>query len=340
MNLLALDIGGANLKAADGRGYAVSLPFPLWQNPSELAGMIERLIREAPACERIAMTMTGELADCFRTKSEGVRAIVDAAATAAGNQRLEVYLTNGRLVAPDVAASVELLAAASNWHVLARFACRFVESGAGLLIDLGSTTTDIIPLVDGKPAATGRTDTQRLLAGELIYTGVERTPICAIVDSLPYRGKLCPVARELFATMWDVYLALDDLPEEPESRNTADGRPATKVAAVDRLARMICADRESFTRDDAIVAARYVAAVQKRQIEAGLDQMLGRMAAPPKTIVISGQGEFLLQQILDDRSSRARRVSLTEKLGPVLSRCAPAHALAVIAAERTPHAPP
>jgi (4-(4-[2-(gamma-L-glutamylamino)ethyl]phenoxymethyl)furan-2-yl)methanamine synthase len=340
MSWLALDIGGANLKAADGRGFAVSLPFPLWQRPSDLVEAIERLIRVAPRCERIAMTMTGELADCFRTKSEGVRAIVDAAATAAGDRRLDVYLTNGRLVAPEVAVSVELLAAASNWHVLAQFVCRHVEGGAGLLVDLGSTTADIIPLVDGRPAASGRTDTQRLLAGELIYTGVERTPICAVVDSLPYRGRLCPVARELFATMWDIYLVLDELLEEPESRNTADGRPATKVAAIDRLARMICADRESFVKEDAIAAARYVAAIQKRQIEAGLDQVLGRMATPPKTIVISGQGEFLLQQIFDERGSGARRISISEKLGPVLSRCAPAHALAVIAAERALDAPP
>jgi (4-(4-[2-(gamma-L-glutamylamino)ethyl]phenoxymethyl)furan-2-yl)methanamine synthase len=330
---LALDIGGANLKAADGRGFAVSRPFPLWQKPNELSAAIEQLIAESPPCERIAMTMTGELADCFRTKAEGVRFIVDAVATAAGNRPMFVYLTNGRLVPPEVAVNLELLAAASNWHALAQFACRYLLGEPGLLVDLGSTTTDIIPLVDDKPAASGRTDTQRLLAGELVYTGVERTPVCAIADSIPYRGRLCPVARELFATMWDVYLSLDKLSEEPESTNTADGRPATKAAAVDRLARMICADSDSFQVEDAVAAARYLSEMQRRQIETALDEVLARMTSPPKTVVLSGQGEFLLGQILDERKMTARRVVLTEELGPVLSRCAPAHGLAVIAAE-------
>jgi probable H4MPT-linked C1 transfer pathway protein len=331
-NWLALDIGGANLKAADGRGFAVSRAFPLWQKPSELSAAIGRLIADAASCDRIAMTMTGELADCFRTKAEGVRFIIDAAATAAGDRPIFVYLTNGRLVPPEVAVNLELLAAASNWHALAQFACRYLLGEPGLLVDLGSTTTDIIPLAADKPEASGRTDTQRLLAGELVYTGIERTPVCAMADSIPYRGRLCSVARELFATMWDVYLVLDQLPEEPESTNTADGRPATKAAAVDRLARMICADSDSFEFDDAVNAARYLSEVQRRQIETAFDQVLARMASSPKTVVLSGQGEFLLRQMFDGRMTTAKLVSLTEELGPVLSRCAPAHALAVIAA--------
>jgi probable H4MPT-linked C1 transfer pathway protein len=261
-----------------------------------------------------------------------VRQIVDAAATAAGGRSLLVYLTNGRLVAPEVAVAAELLAAASNWHVLARFTCQYLDGEPGLLVDVGSTTTDIIPLVDGKPAARGRTDTQRLLTGELVYTGVQRTPICAIVDAIPYRGRLCPIARELFATMWDVYLLLNELTEEPESLHTADGRPATKAAAIDRLARMICADRETFELEDAVVAAQYVAEMQRRQIETGFDQVLARMAASPRTIVLSGEGEFVVRKLLDERGMAARRVSLTAELGARLSRCAPAHALAVIAA--------
>ncbi|MCC7083639.1 MAG: tetrahydromethanopterin-linked C1 transfer pathway [Pirellulales bacterium] len=337
---LALDIGGANLKAADGRGFAVSLPFPLWRRPDQLSAAIEQLIATAPTCERIAVTMTGELADCFQTKADGVRSIVHAAATAAGNRPVEIYLNDGRLVSPAVAVAEGLLAAASNWHVLARFAGRFLNGEPGLLIDLGSTTADIIPLVDGQPAASGRTDTQRLLSYELAYTGVERTPVCAVVDAIPYRGYWCPVARELFATMWDVYLVLGELPEEIDSLHTADGRPATTAAAIDRLARMICADRESFDQIDAIVAARHIAASQRRQLETAIDRVLTCLSSPPKTIVIAGQGEFLLQQILKQRGIGERRVSLSEQLGPVLSRCAPAHALAVIAAQDTSHAPP
>ena len=69
MKWLALDIGGANLKVADGRGHAESFPFELWRQPSHLAQELRTLIARSPACDHIAATMTGELADCFESKS-------------------------------------------------------------------------------------------------------------------------------------------------------------------------------------------------------------------------------------------------------------------------------
>ena len=71
------------------------------------------------------------------------------------------------------------LAAAANWLALATAAARFVADGRGLLIDIGSTTTDLIPLDQGKVVVQGRTDTERLRTGELVYAGIRRTPICA-----------------------------------------------------------------------------------------------------------------------------------------------------------------
>jgi hypothetical protein len=51
-------------------------------------------------------------------------------------------------------------------------------------------------LLDGRPQTQGASDTERLLAGELVYTGVERSPICGI-PCLHYRKQLCPVARSI-----------------------------------------------------------------------------------------------------------------------------------------------
>ena len=39
-----------------------------------------------------------------------------------------------------------------------------------LLIDIGTTSTDIIPIVDGEVAALGWTDPDRLASGELVYS--------------------------------------------------------------------------------------------------------------------------------------------------------------------------
>jgi probable H4MPT-linked C1 transfer pathway protein len=333
MKWLALDIGGANLKAADGNGLAVSQPFPMWENSRNLVDALRAMIALAPKVTHIAATMTGELADCFATKAEGVKFILDALSVAADGRHTRVYLTNGRLVSLQVAHKQPLLAAASNWHALARFAGRYVPSGVGLLLDTGTTTCDLIPLVDGQPVTIGKTDTNRMVNGELIYTGVQRTPVCAVAQLVPWRGRKCPLAHEVFATMWDVYLTLGQLPEDPNRRDTADRRPATKEFARDRLARAICADREMFTEQDAVAMAAALADAQCRKIAAIITQLIARLQQPPHTIVLSGAGEFLARRVLERAKIRSSVVTLARELGPELSRCAPAHALAVLAQE-------
>jgi probable H4MPT-linked C1 transfer pathway protein len=333
MKWLALDIGGANLKAADGQGFAVSHPFPMWENPRQLTDALRAMISLVPKVDHIATTMTGELADCFTTKAEGVKFILNALQVAADGRHTRVYLTNGKLVSLQTAMRQPLLAASSNWHALASFAGRYSPEGSGLLVDVGSTTCDMIPLVDGVPVTIGKTDPNRMVNGELVYSGVQRSPVCAIASLVPWRGRKCPLAQELFATMWDVYLMLGDLPEEPNATHTADHRPATKVAARDRLARSICADRETFSETDARLVADALAQAQLRKIAAIAVQLIARLQQPPHTVVISGRGEFLARRILDELKLKAAVVSLSRELGPELSRCAPAHALAVIARE-------
>jgi probable H4MPT-linked C1 transfer pathway protein len=333
MKWMALDIGGANLKAADGAGFAVSHPFPMWENPRQLTDALRAMISLVPKVDHIAATMTGELADCFTTKAEGVKFILSALQVAADGRHTRVYLTNGKLVSLQTATRQPLLAASSNWHALASFAGRYMPEGSGLLIDVGSTTCDMIPMVDGVPVTIGKTDPNRMVNGELVYSGVQRSPVCAVASLVPWRGRKCPLAQELFATMWDVYLMLGDLPEEPNATNTADHRPATKEAARDRLARSICADRETFSETDARLVADALAQAQLRKIGAIAVQLIARLQQPPNTVVISGRGEFLARRILDELKLKAAVVSLSRELGPELSRCAPAHALAVIARE-------
>lgn len=337
MSRLAIDVGGANLKAADGRGYAGVQPFALWREPSGLADQVRAMIRAAPRCEGLVVTMTGELCDCFATKAEGVGAIIDAIEAASGGRSVQAYLTDGRLASADEARQSHHLAAASNWHALAAFAARFSEGRTGVLIDVGSTTADLIPLVNGIPATASRTDADRLIAGELIYTGVERTPIAAILSHLPWRGRHCPVASELFATTADAYLTLGDLLEEIDSADTADGRARTVEMARGRLARMICADATTFDGEDARKAALAIRDRQLWMLEAGLGQVISRMPKQPEVVILSGHGEFLAQQAVE-RFVRAGRmpeiVSLSSLLGSQVSRVAPAHALAVLANER------
>ena len=333
MTWLGLDIGGANLKAADGCGWATCVPFELWRDPNGLQSAVAALIDRAPPAERVAVTMTGELCDCFRTKEKGVRHILAATNAAVDGKELRIYLVDGRFVSIAEARAATNLVAASNWHALARFACRYLSGPSGVLIDIGSTTSDIIPLVDGAPRATGRTDTERLIASELVYTGVGRTPVCAVTAELPWRDARCPVAAEFFATTADAYLLLDQLPEKEDVMSAADGRPTTKHFARERLARMFCADGATFNESDALVAAAAIRDMQLKQLQGALCNVLTSMQRPADECVVSGTGEFLARLVANNVCDTGAVISLSELLGPAISQAAPAYALAVLAAE-------
>jgi hypothetical protein len=333
MRWLAIDIGGANIKLADGQRFAQSHFFPLWQKPSKLEQELRMLIVQAPPCDHIAATMTGELADCFATREEGVRHIIDAFVRASDQRHMRIYRLDGKIVTPQVALDKPLQCAATNWHALARFAGRFAMSGSALLVDIGSTTCDLIWLENGQPRPQATADRDRLLTGELVYTGVDRSPVCAVARSIPHRGRRCPLAHELFANMLDVYLTLGDLPEEPTNNVTADGRPATREYALGRLARAICTDRTQFTQLDADEAAREIAKDQLALLTSALQTVLSQHASPPGTVIMSGAGEFLVPRMLAAAGLQCSTLSLGDRLGPKVSRCATAHALAVLANE-------
>lgn len=332
MTLLALDIGGANLKAADGRGFARTANFRLWQHRDQLAEALTEVLDGAPTCDCLAVTMTGELADCYATRAEGVRHIVESVVAAADDRVIDIYLTDGTWTTPRaLLAGDPLRAAASNWHALAAFAARYFEGEAGLLIDGGSTTFDLIPIVGGVPAAQGATDLDRLAAGELVYTGVERSPICAVIDALPYHGRQIPTAHELFATSGDVYILTEELPEDPRDFDTADGRPQTREFARQRLGRAICTE---LTMAEAVEAAAAVRVAQVKLLGKALQGVIAAMPSPPSRIVLSGHGEFLSRCVVAEVFGKVPLISLGRRLGPDVSRCAPAHALAVLARER------
>jgi probable H4MPT-linked C1 transfer pathway protein len=333
MNWLGLDIGGANLKLADGLGYADTHPFALWQDYTGLTQRLRLLIAQAPQADHIVVTMTGELADCFANRNEGVKYILDAVQQAADGRHTRVYLSSGKLVTPQVASRRTAEVAAANWHALGTYCARLAPAGLALVVDVGSTTTDNIPLLDGQLAAEGIDDTGRLLAGELVYLGVQRSPVCSLVGELPYRDSACPIARELFATTQDVYVILGDLAENSTFTQTADGRPATKPCARTRLGRMVCAQEDSFNHRDAVEIARAVDEAVLSQVTSGIEQVVSRFGQELRTVVVVGVGEFLVRRAIKHLEMEPQILSFGQQYGPGPSRSAPAHAIAALARE-------
>lgn len=333
-DVLALDIGGANLKAADGDGWTAIEPFAMWREPHRLTDAIVAIVRRRPPPRRLVATMTGEIADCFPSRAAGVRHIVAsaaAAATACGCGDPAIYLVDGSLVTPAEAVARPLAAAASNWHAVARLAAATATCDRAFLVDIGSTTTDVVPLVAGRPAALAGDDAGRMLSGELVYTGVERTPLPAIVRWLPHGTVQRPVAAERFADSRDAWLLLGGLMESSQARDTADGGPLTREASRIRMARSMLVEPADLTEEEAIQAAAWCGRRQAQLVAGALGRVARGCGWQPREIVISGHGERLARMAVDRIGWHARLVSLPERLGSEVSRSAPAHALAMIA---------
>src|SRR5690606_17675193 len=272
---------------------AVEEPFALWREPGRLPEALARLAaRVDGGASAMAVTMTAELADCFATKREGVTFVLDALRTAFPGCELRIYGADGRCHDADAARRAPLLVAAANWAAAAAFVAR--QHGDALLIDVGSTTTDIIPLVAGRVAACGRTDPARLVSGELVYTGVLRSPVMSIVRRVPLRGRWCRVAAEHFAIAADVHCWLRRIPPEAYRCETPAGGGVGRREAAAGIARMVCADLEMLAPRDVTRIARHVARVQRARIVAAIRQVLSRLGAEaPRVALAAGAGAFL-----------------------------------------------
>jgi (4-(4-[2-(gamma-L-glutamylamino)ethyl]phenoxymethyl)furan-2-yl)methanamine synthase len=331
---IALDVGGANVKLAHSAGVARSRSFPLWKHPERLTDLLCELTADLPRFGQVLLTTTAELCDCFETKREGVCAVVGAVTAAFPGHDVAVWGIDGRFHTPRTILDDPLLAAAANWLALATAVARACGEGAGLLVDVGSTTTDLIPFRDGRVTAEGRTDLQRLQTHELVYAGVRRTPVAALATSLPYRGRDTGLAAELFATTLDVYLTLGSIPDDEADCATADGRPATRAAAHDRLARVIGADRESVSPDDVLELARSADDALMTRLVRAARRVTRSIGGRLDHTIISGSGEFLARRVARTLTPRGVSiVSLAEQWGATASSVACARALLELASE-------
>ena len=296
--MIGLDVGGANCKAAvvddHGRVRTVSEPFEVWRSPDDLADAITSVIcRLGLNGASVALTTTAELVDVFDGKRAGVLHVLEAAWRALPGRRLRVITTSGELIELDRARAEPLACAAANWVATALLVARSLPEA--ILVDCGGTTTDVIPIVGGQVAARGRTDLQRLLASELVYTGALRTNIAAVVPRVPIGGRPCPVSSELFAIAADAHLLRGSLDATRCTCSFPDGRGPEPEHVRARLARVVCADPDQLSAGDLDAIA---GAVHDAQVAAIADA-LARVAAharPGAPVITVGVGAFLARE--------------------------------------------
>jgi len=295
------DIGGAHLKAIlmSRQGVvieALQLPCPLWKGLEHLASAVAAILERFGPAPHHAITMTGELADLFANRSEGVTKLVAAMENMLPDGDIRFYAGARGLVNGTTARTCLLEIASANWRASADFAAHHISDG--LLLDIGSTTTDIVPLKDGKVIAQGKNDFERLDACELVYTGIVRTPVMAIAENALIGDKRVPLMAELFATMADVYRLLGRLPGEADLFPAADGGSKTTQDSARRLARMVGCDFSDKNEGIWRAMAADLAQCQRGKIREAATRVIGAAGLASITPVIgAGCGRFLAEGI-------------------------------------------
>lgn len=294
------DIGGAHLKLARVENGAIvdahQLPCALWRGLDELRHALATALETLGSVDRHAVTMTGELTDLFPDRAAGVTGILDVLSEHLPTSAIAVYTTAGDFLSAEQAKAEFERAGSANWHATSRYLASCLRDG--LLLDIGSTTTDIVPFTRGRVAAHGMTDLERLATGELVYTGVVRTPLAAIAREVPFGARMVGVMAEFFATAADAHRIAGTLPEGADLHATADGRGKSLPESRARLARMIGMDAGAAPES---AWRRLAEAFIRRQctaVERALERVLSSTDLPEIAPVIgAGTGRFLAAEV-------------------------------------------
>ena len=280
MKIAGFDIGGANTDLAvidfeNGEIKNIEVDFaylPMWSNNDDLSQVLIELIENiCPLSEidAVGISMTAELVDAYDTKKDGVLDVV---------KKCEdtftcpiAYVGIDGMMSKEEIEKTPLKAAAANWIATAQIATLISDNC--IFIDTGSTTTDIIPIKEGKECAIGKSDFDRSATGELVYTGTLRTNLASFLDKIEFNGKQYRVASELFAQTADVYMVLDLITEKDYVCDTFDGESKSKIDCAKRIARVVCADLDMLSENDIVEISEFIHQKQIEQIADGLKQV-------------------------------------------------------------------
>ena len=342
-HIIGWDVGGANLKAVllDAQGEAIKtfqIPCPLWRGLHELEQAVDQVLSDIDVLiPQHAITMTGELVDLFANRHEGVVSIAELMQGKL-NGGLHFYAGSQGFVAPHLVPEQSLYIASANWHASATYAAQIL--GQGLMLDIGSTTSDFVPLYEGLPNILGYSDADRMRENTLIYTGVARTPLMALASRIDFEGTLTNVAAEHFATTADVYRLTGDLQLKDDMSDTADGASKSLFDSARRIARMIGHDAEDAEMSAWIDLAYTFKSLQLGRLqdaaEAHFDSMNLSSDAP---LIGVGVGRFLVKTLAErmqrpyvDISSIIVAKNLSQQ--HFAGICLPAYAVAYLLAKK------
>lgn len=321
MIILGLDVGGANTKAAlvnfknseiiDTISYLEYFPF--WEKTlDDILGMFERILKRfskektitSKDITYISITITAELSDAFQTKREGISTILSALEQIFEKDKMFFINNECKFLNFYQVKTNQLSIAAANWVSTALFLGNFLPEC--ILIDGGSTTIDVIPILNSIPVTKGKDDLTRIINHELIYTGGLRATIPSITHFVPYKEKLVRISFERFALISDIHRILNNITEKEYINDTADNRSKSLNDCYARLSRIICMDIETISKEDLDIIAKYIYEKQihiiSYEIKEFIKELIHRFPQflnNPKFVITGLSADFLIRKALE-----------------------------------------
>jgi probable H4MPT-linked C1 transfer pathway protein len=334
--IAGFDVGGAHLKvtrAENGRIVeAATILMPLWLGLDNLTSALREASAVYAGADLNAFTMTGELSDIFPSRDEGVASLLQLISQHFPSGDNLIYAGRSGFVGAGQAARLGGDVASANWHATASLVAKLV--GDALFVDMGSTTTDIIPVRDGAVAGEGYSDAERLMTGELVYTGFTRTFLFGIASSAPVRGQLTPLMNEYFASIADAHRIMGVLDEKDDKHPSADDKEKTPEASMARLARMVGRDAADLTPAEWRDVARWFSERQLRMVHDAAFRVAGKLA-DDTPIVAAGAGRWQIRRLAERMERRfvdfADIIPASDDARHEASSAAPAAAVALLA---------
>lgn len=327
------DIGGAHLKVSrcDQHGKLVNtleLPCPLWQGIDGLAETLQQALTLLDNHQDLHfLTLTGESADCFNDRQQGVVNILNQVSEYLPAENCRIFSQSQQWLSLANAQRNWQQVASMNWLATAYWLA--THQSDALLIDIGSTTSDLICIRGGRPQLQAFDDEGRLRTGELRYTGVIRTPLMALAQQITFAGQQQAVANELFATTADIWRLLGQLPVDIAD-HSADGESWQLSRCRQRLARMVGSDANKHPDDLWQQLAAWYAEQQVEQLIDSGERVIKMHELPCEAPIIgAGIGRFLARQ-LAERFNRSYLDIDAVGLGNKAAVAAPASALALL----------
>ncbi len=283
---IGIDIGGANTKVASTSGRTDSFYLPLWR-VNNLTSLL-RVIKKKFDPASVGVVMTAELADAFKTKKDGIHYV--ASCVQSVFEQPYFFDTDGRFSHTIDNTRWDKFAA-SNWAASAAFLGTKIHDC--IFTDIGSTTCDVIPIKSGKSLAAA-TDFQRLCTNELIYMGVLRTHLAALLTSIRLNGKRYRLSSELYAITADVHRILGNISEAQYTCDTPDRRLRDTGACMQRIARTLLCDVDELGKENIFHIARSVERTQVHMLATAFATHVQEHGL--NLIVGAGLGEFIIAQ--------------------------------------------